>query len=234
VFKDRLSAMFGNQPASGSPRPDRNSAGASRPPQKNSGANDPNNRRQSPGLDQFMSMIRDEEPMSILDLAGASQANVSFITNMGHRLYSDDIVHALDSAFGGGDFFTNQTDSSRVNQFMSQTLDFPAANFGGAIVWDTLQFMSQPLLQNTIDQLHHILRPGAALLAFFHADEKQVTIPIYSYRIVDSRTVLLASKGKRREAQFFNNRNIEKLFAKYHSVKFFLTRDHLREVLVIR
>lgn len=191
-------------------------------------------RRQSPGLDQFIAAIRDQSGLSILDLAGASQANVSFITNMEHRLYSDDIVHALDSAFGEGDFFTNQGDKARVQKFMSQTLDFPENHFGGALVWDTLQFLTPQLLQDTVDQLYDILAPQASLLAFFHSDEKQRTIPIYSYRIIDSKTVLLASKGRHREAQFFNNRTIEKTFAKFRSVKFFLTRDHLREVLVTR
>lgn len=214
----------------------------SRPPQQNAAANSqtkqgPNTtlRRHSPGLDQFMACMRDEEGVAVLDLAGASQANVSFITNMGHRVYSDDIVRALDSAFGSdSDSFANQTDSVRVNVFMSQTLDFPPAHFGGALVWDTLQFLTSPLLQQTVDQLYEVLKPGASLLAFFHADEKQTTVPLYSYRIEDAKTVLLNGKGRRREAQFFNNRNIEKLFAKFHSVKFFLTRDHLREVLVRR
>src|SRR6185369_3974148 len=95
--------------------------------------------RQSPGLEQFINSLRDEESISVLDLAGASQANVSFLTNLGHRIYSDDIVHALDSAFGDGDFFANQGDSAKVETFMSQTLDFPEGHFGGALVWDTVQ-----------------------------------------------------------------------------------------------
>ncbi len=192
-------------------------------------------RRQSPGLDQFVSSIKDEENLSILDLAGATQANISFLTNLGHRVYSDDIVHALDSAFGvGPDFFTNQSDIERIHQFMTQTLDFPGDSFGGAMVWDTLQFLAPGLLQQTVDQLYHVLRPGSCLLAFFHADEKQSAVPLFSYRIADPRTVLLAPKGKRRDAQCFNNRNIEKLFGRFRSVKFFLTRDHLREVIVTR
>jgi hypothetical protein len=32
----------------------------------------------------------------------------------------------------------------------------------------------------------------------------------------------------------FNNRSLEKLFGKFESVKFFLTRDNLREVIVRR
>jgi hypothetical protein len=42
----------------------------------------------------------------------------------------------------------------------------------------------------------------------------------------------LSEHGSRRPAQLFNNRNVEKLFARSESVKFFLTRDRLREVVV--
>jgi hypothetical protein len=38
----------------------------------------------------------------------------------------------------------------------------------------------------------------------------------------------------RKPSQPFNNRAIEKLFHEFGSVKFFLTRDHLREVIVRR
>jgi hypothetical protein len=40
--------------------------------------------------------------------------------------------------------------------------------------------------------------------------------------------------GSRRPAQLFNNRTLEKLFQKFDSVKFFLTRENLREVIVKR
>ncbi|MGH9667993.1 MAG: hypothetical protein ACRD9L_26550, partial [Bryobacteraceae bacterium] len=59
-------------------------------------------------------------------------------------------------------------------------------------------------------------------------------IPIYTYRISDGKTLQLSQRGKRVPAQFFNNRSLEKLFQKFASVKFFLTRDHLREVIVKR
>jgi hypothetical protein len=35
----------------------------------------------------------------------------------------------------------------------------------------------------------------------------------------------------RRPARLFNNRGLEKLFGRFESVKFFLTRDRLREVI---
>ena len=114
------------------------------------------------------------------------------------------------------------------------TLDFDEASFDGALVWDSLQFLVSPLLQTVVSRLHGILKPGASLLAMFHAEERVEEMQTFSYRIQDHRTVLLAARSRRRPAQIFNNRNLEKLFQDFTSVKFFLTRDHLREVIVRR
>ena len=83
--------------------------------------------------------MREREKLSILDFAGASQANVSFITSLGHRIYSNDILQALDEAFGGdGEFVANQSDPVRVARFLRESLEFPAHSFDGVLVWATL------------------------------------------------------------------------------------------------
>ena len=171
----------------------------------------------------------------MLDLAGASQANITFITELGHRLYSDDILRTLNEAFGSGDdFLTRQAEPERAEFFLKQALDFPEDSFDGALVWDALQFLAPPLLQLTVDRLYRVLRPGAYLLAFFSADEKAKAVQANSYRIKDSKTLLILPRPEARPSQFFNNRTIEKLFQNFNSLKFFLTRDHLREVIVRR
>jgi hypothetical protein len=76
------------------------------------------------------------------------------------------------------------------------------------------------------------MRPGGLMLAFFNADEKATRIPIYNYRIQDSKTLLQVPRGGSQKAQHFNNRSLEKLFEHSSSLKFFLTRDSLREVIV--
>jgi SAM-dependent methyltransferase len=190
--------------------------------------------RHSHGLDQFCASLEERPGLAILDLAGASQSTVSFVTNYGHRLYSDDFVHQLDACFGDGDFYENQSNPRKVAQFLETSLTFEDGSFDGVLVWDTLQFLSAPLLQIVVERLHRILRPGSCLLAFFHSEEKIDTIPTYSYRISDHRNISLVERGRRRPAQFFNNRSLEKLFQDFQSVKFFLTRDHLREVIVRR
>lgn len=172
--------------------------------------------------------------MSILDLAGVNQGTVSFITNHGHRLYSDDFLRQLDTCFGQGDFYENQSDPGAIEKFLRATLDFPEEAFDGALVWDVLEYLSPALLSVVVQRLRTMLRPGSCLLAVFHAEERAQTVASYSFRIHDHRTLQLASRGQRQPAQFFNNRSLERLFQDFQSVKFFLTRDHLREVIVRR
>ena len=190
--------------------------------------------RNSNGLDQFCASLEERPGMSILDLAGANQSTVSFITNYGHRLYSDDFLVQLDHSFGDGDFYANQSNPRNVEKFMRSALDFPENSFDGALVWDVLEFVAQPLLGAMVGKLRGMLRPGACLLAVFHADERAETVPSFSYRIHDHRTIQMVPRGQRRPAQIFNNRSLEKLFQDFHSVKFFLTRNHLRELIVRR
>ena len=91
--------------------------------------------RQSSGLDQFCTTLRTSPNLSILDMSGASQANISFITDMGHRISSDDIVGTMQDCFGR-DFLESQQAASVAQRFLDQTLTFPEAFFDGALVWD--------------------------------------------------------------------------------------------------
>ena len=190
--------------------------------------------RSSNGLDQFFSSLRDRSGLNILDFAGASQANVTYITSMGHRLASEDFMRALEKTFGERDLLVNQSNPQLVDEFLQENVNFLPDGFDGALVWDSLQFLSPHVLQITVDRLFDALRPGSYLLALFHADEKARQIPLFGYRIADHRSLLLTPRGERPQGQFFNNRALEKLFQRYSSVKFFLTRDSLREVLVKR
>jgi methyltransferase family protein len=183
--------------------------------------------RHSHGLEQFFSYIKGESGLSILDLAGVNQANVSFITNLGHRIYSEDFLRSLRLS-GNGD------GSSRVDAFLSQNLSHREATFDGILVWDVLEYLSAPLLSATVERLFRIVKPGSYLLAMFQAQEKAQAVPEYSFRIRDSKTLLVADRGPRKPEQVFNNRSLEKLFQEFDSLKFFLARDKLREVIVKR
>lgn len=188
--------------------------------------------RHSHGLEQFFGAVGDQPGLSILDMGEVNQTRVSFITDLGHKMYAEDFLRAMDGFFGHeGD---TGADPRRVEEFLAYTLTFPPEQFDGVLVWDTLEYLSRPMLAAVIERLQRILRPRGCMLALFHSDEKSDSVPFYSFRIADAQTLVLCPKGRRRLGQSFNNRAIEKLFHDFHSVKFFLTRDQLREVIVRR
>jgi hypothetical protein len=57
-------------------------------------------------------------------------------------------------------------------------------------------------------------------------------VPCYTFHIAQLNSLEIVRQGMRRPAQLYNNRSLEKLFGRFESVKFFLTRDRLREVIV--
>ena len=189
--------------------------------------------RQSRGLDQFFSSFRDQAGLSILDLGGAHQENINFITSLGHKFYSEDFLRIFGETFG--EDVADQSNPSRIDYFLRRSLDYPDEHFDGVLAWDALEYMEPALLSATADRLFHILKPKGYLLAIFHSADRKHNVPCYTFRIQDPRTLQVSRQGERAAShQLFNNRSLEKLFHKFESVKFFLTRDSLREVIVRR
>jgi len=189
--------------------------------------------RQSRGLEQFFAQIRDQSGLSILDMGGACQDNINFVTNLGHRITPQSILQSVDQTFGGvAD--TDQSNPHQIEAFLRENLDYQPDSFDGVLLWDTLQFMAPALLNAVLERLHLIVRPKSYLLVYFSSEERAKVSPVYSFRIQDRTNLKLVQRGTRPTAQVFNNRGLEKLFAKFESVKFFLTRESLREVIVRR
>ena len=185
--------------------------------------------RTSRGLEQFFSNIRDQNGLSILDLGGAVQENINFITGLGHRITPQSFLQSLDQTFGGSD--SDQSNPSQIEAFLMHNLDYLPDTFDGVLLWDTLQYMSPALVNAVVDRLHFIVRPKSYMLVYFNSEERAKVSPIYSFRIQDKSTLRLIQRGTRPLAQSFNNRGLEKLFSRFDSVKFFLTREHLREII---
>jgi hypothetical protein len=186
--------------------------------------------RQSRGLEEFFSYIRGQSGLTILDLGGATQQNVTFITNLGHRLYSEDFLQILHETFGADS--AEQSNAGRIDYFLRQALDYPEAHFDGVLIWDVLEYLEPALLTAVVERLHKIVRTKSYMLAFFHSDNKLESVPIYTFRIQAVNQLQVAQQGARRPVQLFNNRSLEKLFGPFESVKFFLTRERLREIII--
>ena len=233
MLSERLRSIFRREndavPPAGAPYSAFAQASVSR---KASGKPNPPATRVSRGLEQFFFDIRDVVGLTILDLAGANQDNINFLTGLGHKIYSQDLVSGIDEAFGRDP--AGQNNPRLIESFLKNNFDYPPDTFDGVLLWDSLQFMGPALLNATVDRLADVMRPKSYLLAFFTANDKVSEVQSYAFRLVDHKTILLTERGTRPSGQVFNNRNLEKLFGKFESVKFFLTRESLREVIVRR
>jgi SAM-dependent methyltransferase len=188
--------------------------------------------RVSRGMEEFFGFFRDQSGLAILDLGGVHQENINFITSLGHKYYSEDFLRIFHDTFSEDP--AGQSNPGQIEYFLREALDYPDERLDGVLAWDVLEYVAAPLLTATVERLRRVMKPGGRLLAFFHSTDTRDLVPCYSFRILDFQTVEVGESGGRDPVILFNNRSLEKLFQKFESVKFFLTRERLREVIARR
>jgi SAM-dependent methyltransferase len=189
-------------------------------------------RRPSHGLEQLFAVLDPLGQRQVLDLGEFTQANVTQIIGLGHRLTSEDILGMVDNVFGPGDPNQIQADVNGTGRFLDAVLQFPPETFDAILVWNTLEYLARHLLDPVVERLHRVLRPGGVMLVCLRADTREQLSVQQSFRIADSRTLSIHPKGHRQAAHLLTNRAVERIFDRFSSVKFFLSRDAVREVIV--
>jgi len=167
----------------------------------------------------------------VLDLGPTSPANITHFTELGHRVYNEDVLllsqnpeYRSNSEPGGID----------VERFFKENLVFRNVKFDAVLCWDIPDYLAEPLVKPMIERIASVLNPKGYLLAFFHTKDAGPDAPYYRYHIQGADTLRLQHGPQFRLQRIFNNRHIENLFHDYASLKFFLARDNVREVLVVR
>jgi SAM-dependent methyltransferase len=191
-------------------------------------------RRRSSGLTEFTRAIEGEDGLRILDLGPTSPTNIAYLTERGHKVYNEDVLKESEDASLAvtGDDGRPTRDPDR---FLAENLVFgPDTSFDAILVWDTPDYLHEALVKPMVNRIHRLLRPKGILLAFFHTRDAGPDAPYYRYHIAGEDTLELQPGPRFRLQRIFNNRHIENLFRDFSSIKFFLARDNVREVLVIR
>src|ERR1051325_378836 len=126
--------------------------------------------RQSKGLREFANCMRPPEGLRVLDLGAASQANINFLTDLGHRVCTEDLHNCLE-LFSSRTMVTADPDTE-AEQFFKENVAFEESQFDGVLCWDLLDFVPDALVKPLIARLHLLLKPGGYLLAFFHSGQQ--------------------------------------------------------------
>jgi len=207
--------------------------------------------RRSSGLGELSRTWVSADGLCILDLGSTSATNIRHFTEKGHRIYSEDLLTAsTDPELLTKDEQGNVGLDSR--KFLADNLVYPAAHFDVVLCWNLPDYLDESLVKPVVGRLWSVLKPGGMLLAFFHTRDAGPDSPCHRCHIVGADTLEMKKIELRREARrgptgavhtaidgfqlqrVFNNRHIENLFRDFASIKFFLARDNIREVLVVR
>jgi SAM-dependent methyltransferase len=202
--------------------------------------------RNSNGLNEFTRALRGHEGLRVLDLGPTSSQNISYFTNLGHRIHNEDVLLASREpalTITGAD----GQPAIDVDRFMAENLVYEAELFDAVLCWDVPDYLHADLVKPVVQRIHHIMKPKGLLLGFFHTRDAGPDAPYHRYHMgdhgtLDMQRIPAPQPGRdepRRYPHFrlqrvFNNRHIENLFRDYASIKFFLGRDNIREVLVVR
>lgn len=189
--------------------------------------------RRSSGLAEFMRNLAGQENLCILDLGPTSPANITHLTGLGHKVYNEDVLQASTDRkllLQGDD----GKSAASPQLFLKENLLYGRELFDAVLCWDVPDYMPESLVKPTVERLHGILKPGGVLLAYFHTREAGPDAPHYRYHIASAESLELQRGPQFRLQRAFNNRHLENLFRDYASIKFFLTRENVREVLVLR
>ena len=189
--------------------------------------------RRSTGFSEFLKWMAREEALSVLDLGSTSPANITFFIGLGHRFHQEDVLRlssdkSLIVSNGQGE------KTFDVDRFLDQNLRFERQEFDAVMFWDLADYLPEPLVKPVIERIHVGMKPGAILFSFFHTKDAGAQAPFYRYNIASKDTLEMQPSTPYKLQRVFNNRHVENLFRDFNSIKFFLGRDNIREVLVIR
>jgi SAM-dependent methyltransferase len=208
--------------------------------------------RRSSGLGELSRVWEADTPLCVLDLGSTSASNIRFFTERSHKIYSEDLlVASTDPNLATKDEQGNSILDSR--RFLADNLVYPAAHFDVVFCWNLPDYLDESLVRPVMGRLWSVLKPGGMMLAFFHTKDAGPDSPCYRFHIVGKDILEMQPIVLRRETRrgptgvvhtaigdgfhlqrVFNNRHIETLFRDFASIKFFLARDNVREVLVVR
>jgi len=189
--------------------------------------------RRSTGFNEFIKAISREQGLKILDLGSTSPANITFVTGLGHGFYQGDLLRLANDKsllIPNG----NEGTTVDVERFLRENLHFPREGFDAVMFWDLADFLPEPLVKPVIERIHYVMKPAGIMLAFFHTKDTGPDAPFYRYNIAAKDTLELQPVRGFRLQRVYQNRQVENLFRDYSSIKFFLGRDNIREMLVLR
>jgi hypothetical protein len=197
------------------------------------------NLRASNALKDFLWLVGDVPHGNLLDLGPVWQSTVSFFTERGFRVHTEDVLRAWKDFLREeekrlrtarvGEPSEEMDAAALAERFLAGNLVHPPETFDAVLVWDLLDYLDAELLPRVVARLYDAMRSNAVLLGVFHSRTPDA---FHRYRIRDAQHIeLVPAAAVVPPQRALQNREILNLFARFRSSKAFVGRDQLREGL---
>lgn len=206
--------------------------------------------RVSNGLKEFLWNLDGLGHGTLLDLGPAWQTTLNFFIERGFRVSSEDVLRGWKSfieederrlqVLNSGDLLGKATASdyaelkpaARAARFLESNLRYPVSSFDAVLLWDLLDYLDPSMTTLMIDSITNLLRPAGIVFCMFHSKKPE---GFQRYRVADSNTLQVIPATPIFPAQkVFQNREIQTAFSQFRTIKSFVSRDQLRENLIIK
>lgn len=190
--------------------------------------------RHSSGWSALRKELLSESGLRILDIGPTSPTNINLLTNAGHSVYMADLVPEAQRSEWMKKSAEGEEPTFDVEGFLEQNLNFSGREFDAVLLWTTLDYLPERLVQPVVDRLRSSMRPGGKVLALFHNKQTGDNVAYCRYHLSETDAIDVQESTPIPIRRSFTNRSIEKTFDRYNGCKFFLAKDNLYEVLITR
>ena len=191
--------------------------------------------RLSRGWIEVRTYLEKTPSLRVLDFGTTSPSNINYLTSRGHSVYMANIVQDANKP----EWIKPPTDSDSqptfdIDGFIAANLDFSGRDFDVILLWDTANFLPPELVPPLFERLRNVLRPDGRLLAFFHGRLEGPETAFARFQLGDADEIVALDSGAFPVRKVYQTRQVEKFLEGYSSMRFFLGKDNVREVLAVR
>jgi SAM-dependent methyltransferase len=194
--------------------------------------------RHSRGWIEVRSYLQKTEALRVLDFGSTSPSNINYLTTLGHSVYMANIVQdATRPEWIRPPQLFDAKDAAPefdVDRFIAANLDFSGRDFDVILLWDTANFLPPEMVPALFVRLRKVLRPDGKLLAFFHGRLMGPETVFSRFQLSDRDELVALDSGNFPVRQIYQTRQVENFLEGYSSVRFFLGKDNVREVIAVR
>lgn len=194
--------------------------------------------RHSRGWIEVRTYLEKNPSLRVLDFGTTSPSNINYLTSRGHSVYMANIVQdatrpewlkPVEEAEGG-----NAGQVFDVEGFISANLDFSGRDFDVILLWDTANYLPPEMVPPLFARLRQVLRPDGRVLAFFHGRLEGPETAFGRFQLGDADELVAHNSGDFPVRKVYQTRQVESFFEGYSSMRFFLGKDNVREVIAVR